>query len=926
MHFGRRRPTGDTSLSEVGRLAPIRTYKLSTIFEDSQLVCANIPELAEYTLAPQSAASERFALCELYSYLRDDHPESLPYLYLANQLATIEVGPVSRPAWFDRMAPDFVDFLTACSGLAMDKHPGYPACRLGNTKGQVFTLYTVDLYQAVLVRMVCLELVAPACVTTRDFVRTYCSDLFAVSIKHEVVKVGKSGRVLNASSIVTEIVERLLYDPYTQRMLDTKLEHFSAVGIGFTPDDATLLCTAQPVPVSNSDVPKFDSTVTPVEAFMSVQHVESCYGGVPPGISLIMRGLEASMQLKAFIFGDGVVFVQNKPGGQATGRKMTTSFNTAARARRSLAVSAHMFVSGVQDVSFLCTCAGDDCGEGAESERERTYARLGFPLRDYQVSDVIEFCSHSWQAGEQPVAQRFFKAVANLCMHDLPTLEQLDSFVLEFHRHPDFSGTLPRILACRPGVKFRLNEMNFRNEQRAALAAQLRAAPSGPVGDDLKAPVYLACAKKKRGPLKKTPSIKGRGDYTDADRKLLKEINSKLPDLSLSSVGRKLGSKFGMGDLGEVAGKGLASIFGMGDYTVSTNSLMKLGNPSANDVPVFTQNGKRGVRVTEREFLMDVRSGPSLDAGSTPFHRSDFRINPSDAKTFPWLHRIADSYDQYEIKGLIFEFVSTSSDFNGASQALGTVIMATEYDPSDAPYESKIEMENAGYANSTKPSQTAIHGIECDPVERATTLLYTGYAPAGQEKFYDLGRFSLATQGCSTANQVLGELWVSYDIVFYKKHLQLDAAYAYSKIGHSGDTVEFVNPWWGANPVWRGGSSDDIKYNLLVGPEHHAQLSFPRGQTRARYLITAAHSADYTGHSSYPESTYFPNVNRKNASVIFYSAENVGNVRMNIFAIVDVTGPESCITIGAAHGGESTSISYSLITISSLDLDQYIHS
>jgi hypothetical protein len=36
---------------------------------------------------------------------------------------------------------------------------------------------------------------------------------------------------------------------------------------------------------------------------------------------------------------------------------------------------------------------------------------------------------------------------------------------------------------------------------------------------------------------------------------------------------------------------------------------------------------------------------------------------------------------------------------------------------------------------------------------------------------YDLGNFQLATQGVSAAGVTLGELWVSYDITFYKKQL-----------------------------------------------------------------------------------------------------------------------------------------------------------
>jgi hypothetical protein len=81
-------------------------------------------------------------------------------------------------------------------------------------------------------------------------------------------------------------------------------------------------------------------------------------------------------------------------------------------------------------------------------------------------------------------------------------------------------------------------------------------------------------------------------------------------------------------------------------------------------------------------------------------------------------------------------------------------------------------MENADYACSTKSSHSVAHGIECDPDERPTKLLYTGPAGAGESlNMYNLGRFQIASQGMSTAGTNLGELWVSYDITFYKKQI-----------------------------------------------------------------------------------------------------------------------------------------------------------
>lgn len=333
-------------------------------------------------------------------------------------------------------------------------------------------------------------------------------------------------------------------------------------------------------------------------------------------------------------------------------------------------------------------------------------------------------------------------------------------------------------------------------------------------------------------------TLQGRGDYTDADRKLLQKIDGKIPEVNLGNIGKTIGSKFGLGGLGESVGKGLSSLFGMGDYTVKTNSLMQVPNASASSVPVFSKDGKRGIRVVEREYLGDISSGPTLALGTTVFANQTYRVNPNDPLTFPWLSRIASNFDQWEPNGIVFEFISTSSEFNGTSQALGTVILATEYDVSDPAYVNKIEMENSDYANSTKPSLTAMHGIECDPNERPIPVMYTGNPPAGERKFYDLCNFQIATQGMSVANQNLGELWVSYDISFYKKQITAPATIIPSMIYKASSNVGTFS-LIGQGTVSTG-SDPSITIVDPGLPAAAAQIKFNPIRISGAYLITVS--------------------------------------------------------------------------------------
>jgi len=197
------------------------------------------------------------------------------------------------------------------------------------------------------------------------------------------------------------------------------------------------------------------------------------------------------------------------------------------------------------------------------------------------------------------------------------------------------------------------------------------------------------------------PTLRGKGDYTETVKAISdpqKRLEAKIDHLErklvgdgklnvknvASKIGRSLGNFAGMGDLGEMAGSTLAKYFGHGDYTVKSNSLMS----SATTTGAKFSSSLRGTRIQEREFLGDVRSG-SLFNGSSSFSLTNFNINPTDPKTFPWLSNLSYLYDQWEPHGIVFEFISTSSEFNGTSQALGAVIMATEYDPFDPPYTDK---------------------------------------------------------------------------------------------------------------------------------------------------------------------------------------------------------------------------------------------
>ncbi len=328
----------------------------------------------------------------------------------------------------------------------------------------------------------------------------------------------------------------------------------------------------------------------------------------------------------------------------------------------------------------------------------------------------------------------------------------------------------------------------------------------------------------------------GKGDYnvtSDEFSQLqskLDKIESRLPNIKsgLESFGSKIGGMFGSSELGKRAGSGVSKLLGFGDYTIMSNSLMK-ATADGVIVPKFDNKGTNGIRVREREYLGDVVSGTA-----NSFLNRVYPITPTASETFPWLSTIAHQFDQWEPNGLVFEFISTSSDFNGSAQGLGSIVMATDYDVTEPPYPNKIVMDNADYSSSGKPSVNQMHGVECDTTQRPYRVMYTKGVDATTQNRNTLGNFQIASAGVSANTVTLGELWVSYDITFYKKQLLSAIVPSYTINGNynTGTTVWVVNTQ--TNHVgWR----NQVE-NIATAPNQRT-IFFPPGITNGRYLCQA---------------------------------------------------------------------------------------
>lgn len=255
-------------------------------------------------------------------------------------------------------------------------------------------------------------------------------------------------------------------------------------------------------------------------------------------------------------------------------------------------------------------------------------------------------------------------------------------------------------------------------------------------------------------------------------------------------------------------GHAIGGIFGSGDYHVGGASSALITN--GRELPKFKTNKFSNV-ICHREYIKDIVSSGTAGA----FKVESFMINPGLATTFPWLATVAQNYEQYKIHGIVFEFKTTSSDaLNSTNTALGSVIMATEYNPSLPNFNSKQQMEAYEMSQSAKPSLSQLHGIECASNQTPVDQLYvrSGTVPTGQDqRWFDRGNFQIASQGLQATNVVIGELWVSYMVEFFKPKQPNTIGGTIPSLFIQSSDYDANNPWGKGTITYSGNLSANLK-------------------------------------------------------------------------------------------------------------------
>lgn len=373
-----------------------------------------------------------------------------------------------------------------------------------------------------------------------------------------------------------------------------------------------------------------------------------------------------------------------------------------------------------------------------------------------------------------------------------------------------------------------------------------------------------------------------------------------LPKGTFKALGTVIGAKMGHPALGGTMGNALSRFTGYGDYVA--NNLVKSEGYDGQSIPKFG-SAKGGTRITHAEYLGDI-------ASSTSFNANVFRINPGDARTFPWLSQIADGYEKYRFRSLIFTYRSISSEYS-TTQTLGAVIAAAQYDVLDPSFTSKSQMENYHTAISTKPSNNLLFGVECKPSSTAADELYLRYGPTipanADARLYDLANVTIATQGMNATQFTAGEWWVSYDVELFYPNINF-SSYGTSTILYHGftNTASATNIFNGLVTRYSNmntaptGSNNVLSFPSTINGGVINLLVYVYSQT----AVTTAGGALSNASSTNCAPIQILNNAQSNS---ISTGWNVGTFRLTFQCLYGVSGASPTITLNAPAAAAGTS-------------------
>jgi len=315
---------------------------------------------------------------------------------------------------------------------------------------------------------------------------------------------------------------------------------------------------------------------------------------------------------------------------------------------------------------------------------------------------------------------------------------------------------------------------------------------------------------------------------------------------------------------------------------VALSRVDKINRPVYN-MPKNNSDGRICIR--HKEYIADI-------PGSVLFSAITYSINPGIPLAFPWLNTISVGYESYRFKRLSYIYESSKSTATN-----GSVMMAVDFDPTDAAPTTKAQM--LAYNNAIRGPSWQTFEYKCSPQDLAKfnqKFLRYGALSTGQDALlYDIGTLFIATSGFADTTTI-GELHVDYEVEFFTPQFDL-TAYANATAAKLVATGATTTLWLGTAVTATGGVS--TSYNGTTG----ALSVLVPGQYIFVYTIT--------GTTLVTPAT--PSLTSTGNTFTLLSTANSGSTATHVFAgQIDTSSPitASYITSAASVTGASLRIGY----------------
>lgn len=176
--------------------------------------------------------------------------------------------------------------------------------------------------------------------------------------------------------------------------------------------------------------------------------------------------------------------------------------------------------------------------------------------------------------------------------------------------------------------------------------------------------------------------------------------------------------------------------------------------PTRSSIQSFNRSTDAKIIVRHREYIQDVGEG-----NDATFDVRSLAINPGLDAMFLWLSKMANNYEFYEFRKLMFEYTPSCSTLDS-----GNIILAVDFDAGDAAPVTKQELMS--YFGAVQGPVWSKLAYVCDSanLHKFGRQKFTrpGALVANRDiKTYDVGNLIIATTGLSTLK---GSLFVDYEV------------------------------------------------------------------------------------------------------------------------------------------------------------------